>query len=118
VPIFLVWLTISSRPHEILATPNSFSLPFTGAFIGAVQGCIGAVVWKGKIYTVIDGETIPGILGVGHASFAGALGGYLVFALTETYVFVRHGFPLREMSPHGQARPLGAELEEMAEKNQ
>lgn len=42
--------------------------------IGAAQGYVGAKIWEGKVFTVIDGQELPGVLGPGSASLAGAVG--------------------------------------------
>jgi len=119
-PPVLVLLTIPFSADELFDWDHPFTLLHLYAvniLIGTVQGCIGAMVWKGRVYTVVDGETIPGVLGVGSASVAGALGGAAVFHAALLFVLVRRHFFLKVEHPHGQVRPLGMEPGE-AEKGQ
>ena len=111
----LVLLTIPFGLDALFECPT-LSLISVIVLIGAVQGCIGALVWKGKVYTVIDGETIPGVLGVGSAMLAGVLGGFLLVLYLHTFVTVRQCFFQKEKPPHGLASPLGMKVAE-AENN-
>ena len=78
--------------------------------IGAAQGYVGAKMWKGRIYVVIDGEKLPGVLGVGNASLAGAVGALVLVGITVgllllTVVLLEYFFPKEARNPHGRTRP-------------
>ena len=110
MPSVLVLLAVPFDLHDaLLVYPNVLLFHLGSALIGAVQGYIGATVWKGKIYTVVDGETIPGVLGVGHATLAGSLGSWLLFSLFSNCVFFRTYFLSKKKSSHGPARLLSTE---------
>jgi hypothetical protein len=56
--------------------------------VGAAQGYVGARMWKGKIYTVIGGQRFPGVLGVGNASLAGAVGALSLVVITMGFFVI------------------------------
>ena len=56
--------------------------------IGAAQGYVGAKMWKGRIYMVIGGQKLPGVLGVGNASIAGAVGALSLVVTTMSFLVI------------------------------
>ena len=92
--------------------------------IGAAQGYVGAKMWKGRIYIIIGGEKLPGVLGVGNASLAGAVGalvlvGFAVGFLVISVLLLQRFFP-KERPAHQRTRltdPVQLELAE-AEQHQ
>ena len=112
----LALLTIPIGLDELFEYRTPYFLFFVAVLlIGAVQGCIGAMLWKGKVYTVVDGEAIPGVLGVGNATLAGVLGAWLLVGNLSNFVMIRGYFFPKKKSLQAQARLLDTELEE-AEK--
>jgi len=77
--------------------------------IGAAQGYVGAKMWKGRIYVVIDNQKLPGVLGVGSASLAGAVGALCLVVMAVgclvvgTLILARY-FP-KDRHPSGRPRP-------------
>ena len=60
--------------------------------IGASQGCIGAMVWRGGIYELANGQALPGVLGATSAAGVGALGGVLIASAAVNSEWIRHNF--------------------------
>jgi hypothetical protein len=90
--------------------------------IGAAQGYVGAKLWKGRIYMMIDGEKLPGVLGVGSASLAGAVGALILVGVTVGFLVVstlliEYFFP-KERDPHGRIRSPDPGQLELAETEQ
>lgn len=73
---------------------RSLECPFVVVFflaivaIGAAQGYVGARMWKGKIYMVIGDQKLPGVLGVGNASLAGAVGALFLVVITMGFLVI------------------------------
>jgi hypothetical protein len=63
-------------------------------------------------------QTPPSVLGVGSASFAWALEGWLLDQFALNPVKIRHQlleyFSLKKRVPHGQVRPLGMAQQELS----
>ena len=77
--------------------------------IGAAQGYVGAKMWKGRIYIVVDNQKLPGVLGVGSASLAGAVGALClvvtaVGCLVVSTLILAFYFP-KDRHPNGRPRP-------------
>ena len=90
--------------------------------IGAAQGYVGAKMWKGRIYMVIGDQRLPGVLGVGSASLAGAVGALClvvmaVACLVISTLALAFFFP-SDRHPSGRARPLDPAPPEPAEAEQ
>jgi hypothetical protein len=90
--------------------------------IGAAQGYVGARMWKGRIFRVIGGQKLPGVLGVGSASLAGAVGalflvGVTVGFLTISTLLLEHFYP-KDRRRFGRTRPLNPVQPEPAEARQ
>ena len=70
-----MFLTVSFGPTELPDLPDAvFSLLLVIVLIGTTQGCIGAMVWKERtVYTAVNSQTLPGVLGVGGATLASTL---------------------------------------------
>lgn len=109
-------LALRAIPSEL---SDSFDCSYVVIFllaiiaIGAAQGYVGARMWKGRIYTIIGGEKLPGVLGVGSASLAGAVGalvlvGATICFLTVGALLLDHFFP-KERLPPGRTRPIHPE---------
>ena len=84
-------LAMRSIPSDL---SRSLECPFIVVFflaiiaIGAAQGYVGAKMWKGKIYTVIGGQRLPAVLGVGSASLAGAVGALSLVVMTLSFMAI------------------------------
>lgn len=84
-------LAMRSIPSDL---SRSLECPYVIVFfiaiiaIGAAQGYVGARMWKGKIYTVIGGQRLPGVLGVGSASLAGAVGALSLVIMTLSFMAI------------------------------
>jgi len=90
--------------------------------IGAAQGYVGARMWKGRIYVVVGGQRLPGVLGVGSASLAGAVGASClvvtaVGCLAVSTLILAFCFP-KDRHPSGRPRPLNPPPPEPAEVEQ
>jgi len=84
-------LALRSIPSDL---SRSLECPYIIVFflaivaIGAAQGYVGARMWKGKIYMVIGGRRLPGVLGVGSASLAGAVGALILVVIAISFLAI------------------------------
>ena len=73
--------------HFLIFLPHAF---FIAVFLGATQGLVGSTLWKDRVFEEIDGQIVPGVLGVWSAIIAGGLGGWLAFGLMTLVLIVRY----------------------------
>lgn len=90
--------------------------------IGAAQGYVGGKMWERSIYTVIDGQELPGVLGARSASLAGAIGALCHIAAGAVFVISIVNLSAF-LSPEGKcrrerARPLDPVSPEPSEVEQ
>ena len=118
-------LAMRSIPSDL---SRSLECPYVVVFfiaiiaIGAAQGYVGARMWKGKIYTVIGGQRLPAVLGVGRASLAGAVGALSLVVMTLSFMaistlIISYIYP-KDRFQRERARRLGPvppEFEEMVQ---
>lgn len=118
-------LALRTIPSEL---SDSFQCSFVVALllaivaIGAAQGYVGAKMWKGRIFIIMGGEKLPGVLGVGRASIAGAVGalilvGFAAILLSIIILSLQYLSP-KERHPHRRTRPLDPVQLELAEAEQ
>ena len=84
----LAMRTIPSDLSRSLECPFMVVLFLAIVAIGAAQGYVGAKMWKGRIYVVIDDQRLPGVLGVGSASLAGAVGALSLVLITIGFLVI------------------------------
>lgn len=84
----LAMRTIPSDLSRSLECPYALVFFLAVIAIGAAQGYVGAKIWKGKIYTVIGDQRLPGVLGVGNASLAGAVGALFLVIITMSFMII------------------------------
>lgn len=116
-------LALRTIPSEL---SDSFECSYVVVFflaivaIGAAQGYIGAKMWKGRIYMVINNEKLPGVLGVGRASLAGAVGALILVGATVGFMVISTlllGYFLpKERDPHRRIHPIDPVQLELAEE--
>jgi len=118
-------LAMRTIPNDL---SRSLECPYVVIFFlaiiatGAAQGYVGARMWKGRIYVVIGGQRLPGVLGVGSASLAGAMGALFLVVVTTSFLVVTtlllaFFFP-KERHPHRRPRPFDPVQPEPAEVEQ
>lgn len=117
----LAMRTIPSDLSQSLECPYVVVFFLAIIAIGAAQGYVGAKMWKGRIYTVIDDQRLPGVLGVGSASLAGAVGALFLVVLAVGFVLISTlvlavCFPKDRR--RGRVHPLGPPPPEVAEVEQ
>lgn len=113
----LAMRTIPSDLSQSLECPYVVVFFLAIVAIGAAQGYVGARMWRGKIYTVIGDQRLPGVLGVGNASLAGAVGALSLVVITTgflvlTTLLLAFIFP-KERHPGRRARRLDPGLQEL-----
>ncbi|KAF9646995.1 hypothetical protein BDM02DRAFT_3117705 [Thelephora ganbajun] len=118
----LAMRTIPSDLSRSLECPYTVTFFLAIIAIGGAQGYLGARMWKGKIYVVIDDQKLPGVLGVGSASLAGAVGALSLVALTIcfmvisallfTFLIPKDRYPRGRAHPHDPVPPEFAEVEQ------
>lgn len=120
-------LALRTIPSELSDSLQcSFVVVFLFAIvaIGAAQGYVGAKMWKGRIYIILGGEKLPGVLGVANASLAGAVGALILVGLIVGFfvvsVFLLERFFPKERNPHPhrQTPPLDPVHPGLAEAEQ
>lgn len=84
--LVLILLTTPFRLQDLFEYFNYGLIPLS-VLGGAAHGCIGALISKGSV-----SEESDGVLGVGSASIAGAIGGYLLVAHIFCLFIVREHF--------------------------
>jgi hypothetical protein len=84
----LAMRTIPSDLSESLECPYVVVFFLAIVAIGAAQGYIGARIWKGRIYMIIGDQRLPGVLGVGNASIAGAVGALLLVVIGVCFLAI------------------------------
>lgn len=114
--------TIPSELSDSLQCSYVVTLPLAIVAVGAAQGYVGAKIWKGRTYVMIAGEKLPGVLGVGSASFAGAVGAFVLVGailgfLVASVCLLEYFFP-KERQPHRRAHPFDPVQLELAEAEQ
>jgi len=118
----LAMRTIPSDLSRSLECPYVVVFFLATVAIGAAQGYVGAKVWKGRIYVVVDNQRLPGVLGVGSASLAGAVGALClvvtaVGCLVVSTLILAYYFP-KDRHPSGRPRPPDPALPEPAQVGQ
>jgi len=118
----LAMRTIPSELSRSLECPYMVVFFLAIIAIGAAQGYVGARMWRGKIFMVIGNQRLPGVLGVGSASLAGAVGalflvfitlGFLVIStLLLAFFFPKDGRPRERHRPPVPVPPELAEVEQ------
>lgn len=118
----LAMRTIPSDLSQSLDCPYVVTFFLAIVAIGAAQGYVGARMWKGRIYMIIGGQRLPGVLGVGSASLAGAVGALFLVIATSGFMIISilllSFFSPKERHPRRRPRslhPVPPEVEEAIE---